>query len=93
MSFSIELTSRSIRDLERLEEWMAERNLEAAERLRDVLTQAIASLASHPRRSHRIDEEVYELHVPFGAGAYVVRYFVVGHRVYIARVWHGLEQR
>jgi plasmid stabilization system protein ParE len=40
-----------------------------------------------------LDIDIRELAIRFGHYGYVVRYAVVGDRVIVARIFHGLEQR
>jgi len=60
------------------------------------LFSAVHSLADQPERGRPAARPGYrELIVPFGAGAYVVRYRIDLRRnaVVITRLWHGREQR
>jgi plasmid stabilization system protein ParE len=62
----------------------------------DLLFAAAHSLAELPERGRPAAREGFrELIVPFGSGAYVIRYRVDRERnaVVIARVWHGRERR
>jgi plasmid stabilization system protein ParE len=93
VSFTVEVTRRAIRDAERLDVWLMNRDPKAAARLGDLLENVIASLAEHPFRGRPLDETVRELNVPFGQGAYIIRYDVLVDLVVITRIWHGLEDR
>jgi plasmid stabilization system protein ParE len=44
-------------------------------------------------RPIEIDSHRRELVLPFGAGAYVLRYRIEGETIVMIRVWHGREQR
>jgi plasmid stabilization system protein ParE len=62
----------------------------------DTLFAAARSLADLPERGRPAARPGYrELVVPFGAGAYIIRYRVDHRRnkVVITRLWHGREQR
>jgi plasmid stabilization system protein ParE len=62
----------------------------------DTLFVAARSLAELPERGRpAVRPEYRELIVPFGAGAYVIRYRIDHRRdaVIITRIWHGREQR
>jgi toxin ParE1/3/4 len=92
----IALSPEAIADLERLREFLVEKDARAAARASTTLAEAIDSLLQFPERgrisplpSHR------ELVVPFGRSAYVVRYMVRAESeiVSIVRIWHGREER
>ncbi len=81
----------SIADLERLREFIAKNNPEAAERMSLRLRQLIGNLILHPDMGRPVPElpNVREL----VAGNYVVRYMREEDTVVILRVWHGKEYR
>lgn len=81
----------SIADLERLREFIAKNNPEAAERMSLRLRQLIGNLILHPDMGRPVPElpNVREL----VAGNYVVRYMPEEDTVVILRVWHGKEYR
>ena len=93
---NIVLSPEAMADLERLREFLIEKDPRAAVRVSATLVEAIDSLIAFPERgrvsplpSHR------ELVVPFGRSAYVVRYMyrAESETVQIVRVWHGREDR
>lgn len=83
-------------DLERLREFLVEKDPRAAVRASETLVEAIDSLLQFPERG-RISAlaDHRELVVPFGKSAYVVRYNfrVESETVSIVRIWHGREER
>lgn len=81
----------SIADLEKLREFIAKNNPEAAERMSLRLRQLIGNLILHPDMGRPVPElpNVREL----VAGNYVVRYMREEDTVVILRVWHGKEYR
>lgn len=81
----------SIADLERLQEFIAKNNPEAAQRMSLRLRQLIGNLIFHPDMGRPVPElpNVREL----VAGNYVVRYMREEDTVVILRVWHGKEYR
>lgn len=92
----IVLSAEALADLERLREFLVEKDTRAAARASVTLSNAIGTLMEFPERgrvaplpSHR------ELVVPFGRSAYVVRYKYRADEasVLIVRVWHGREDR
>jgi len=51
-------------------------------------------LRDHPELGHIMEDGPRrELFLPFGGGAYILRYRVEGETVVIIRVWHGREYR
>jgi plasmid stabilization system protein ParE len=52
-------------------------------------------LADYPQAGHAMDDGTgrRELILPFGAGAYVLRYKIDGEDVVIIRAWHSREDR
>jgi len=93
MSFSVELTRQARADLARLDVWLTVRDPQAAAQVADLLEAAIDSLADYPLRGRPISETVRELTLRFGQAGYVLRYDVLGQRVFITRIWHSLERR
>ena len=81
-------------DLQRLEEWLAERAPEAAQRIGPLLAGALTSLEEHAERGRRGPRsDLRELVVPFGVAAYLIQYRVEGTEVYVARIRHSREDR
>ncbi len=82
-------------DIQRLHDFLLERDLEAAERAVRAVQLGSKSLLEYPRAGRPLDDETgrRELYVPFGAGAYVTRYFILDDRIVVIRVWHSREKR
>lgn len=93
MSFSVELTRRARLDLARLDLWLTLRDPQAAVQVADLLGTAFDSLMTYPLRGRRLNETARELTIPFGQAGYILRYDVLGQRVFITRIWHSLENR
>lgn len=89
----IYLAEAARRDIERLHDWLFEKNRHAALRLIEVLQDHLESLADFSDRGRSIGEGIRELVAPFGGSNYVIRYEVDPDSVFIARIWHGLERR
>jgi len=88
--------SRARADLDRLRNFLAPHGASLSARAVDTLFAAAYSLADQPERGRPAARIGYrELIVPFGGGAYVIRYRVDQRRntVVITRLWHGREQR
>lgn len=80
-------------DIDRLTQFMAERDLNAADLVFDRLANAPDALLIFPRRGSRLsrydDREIRELHV----GKYVLRYELKGVEIRVLRFFHGREDR
>lgn len=87
----ISFSKSAVADLERLRDFIARNNPQAAERMSLRLRQAIGKLILHPNMDRPILElpNVREL----VAGNYVVCYLREKDAVFILRVWHGREYR
>ena len=88
--------ARARSDLERLRRFLAPHGAPLSERAIDTVFAAASSLAELPERGRPAVRPGYrELIVPFGAGAYIIRYRIDFQRnaVVITRLWHGREQR
>ncbi|MDY0002060.1 MAG: type II toxin-antitoxin system RelE/ParE family toxin [Polyangia bacterium] len=82
-------------DIARLFDFLAESNPRAAEGAVRTIQRGAIQLLEHPElgRPMAIDGHRRELVMPFGAGAYIIRYRIEGEAVAIIRVWHGREER
>jgi plasmid stabilization system protein ParE len=56
-----------------------------------VLEASFAKLADLSDRGRSVDLGIREMIVPFGGSNYVIRYEVEEDSLFIARIWHGLE--
>ena len=82
--------------MERLRRFLEPHGASLSERVVETLFAAARSLADQPDRGRPAARPGYrELVVPFGAGAYIVRYRVNRRRntIVITRLWHGRERR
>lgn len=82
-------------DIARLHSFLHEKNPDAARRMVDCLLQGAEQLLVFPEIGRPLEDELQrrELFLPFGAGAYVLRYRLQGERIIVIRVWHSREQR
>ena len=82
-------------DVERLHAFLIERDALAAERAMRAISSGASRLEELPKVGRPMDDETArrELVVPFGAGAYVLRYRIQDDTVVIIRVWHNREAR
>ncbi len=82
-------------DIERLYDFLIAKSPDAAARAMELILDGRESLESMPEIGKPINDETgsRELLLPFGAGAYVLRYKLEGEAVVVIRVWHSREIR
>ena len=82
-------------DIQRLYDFLIDEHPDAAERAIRAIQLGAARLLEFPRLGQRMDEETErrELFVPFGIGAYVLRYRIHDDTIIVIRVWHSRETR
>lgn len=82
-------------DVERLYRFLLDRDAAAAERAIRAVTGGADRLQAHPGIGRPMDDDTgrRELVLPFGAGAYVLRYRLHRDSVVIIRAWHSREAR
>jgi len=82
-------------DIERLHAFLYEKSPDAAHRMVNILLQGAEQLLTFPEIGKPLSDELQrrELFLPFGAGAYVLRYRLTANRIVIIRVWHSREAR
>ncbi len=82
-------------DIQRLYNFLLEKNPAAAERAVLTIKLGAQKLAEFPHVGRRMDDETerHELFVPFSAGAYVLRYRIHDETIIVIRVWHSREKR
>lgn len=80
-------------DLHRLHEFLAQHDVDAADRNLDVLIRAPEALLDFPRRGSRLSEfdprEVRE----FRVASYLLRYELMGTDIVVLRFFHAREDR
>ncbi|HXR50194.1 MAG TPA: type II toxin-antitoxin system RelE/ParE family toxin [Verrucomicrobiae bacterium] len=86
---------RALEDIDRLYDFLFKKNEEAATKVAQVILRGSLLLEESPRLGRPMADgsERRELFIPFGAGFYVIRYFLADDIVVIVRVWHGREDR
>lgn len=89
----IYFAAAALHDIERLHDWLFEKNPKVALRLVTVLDENFQGLSDFSERGRLIDGGLRELVVPFGGASYVIRYEVGLYGVAISRIWHSLEHR
>jgi plasmid stabilization system protein ParE len=90
VSFRVLLSPRAMKDIDRLEAWLLDKNASAAVRVGQVILDAVASLADLPERGRKAGGQ-RAINAPFGASAYVIRYSVRGDTIVVTRIQHGRE--
>ena len=82
-------------DIQRLYDFLMEKDPRAAERAVRAVQVGAKRLLEYPLMGHRMDDETErrELYVPFGIGAYVLRYRIKDDTIIVIRVWHSREAR
>lgn len=82
-------------DIQRLYDFLLERDPRAVERAIRAIQLGAQRLLDFPRVGRRMDDatERRELSVPFGAGAYILRYRIHEDTIVVIRVWHSREER
>ncbi|VAX02751.1 hypothetical protein MNBD_GAMMA20-731 [hydrothermal vent metagenome] len=82
-------------DAQRLYDFLIDKDPMAAARAMETLLIGADRLAEMPEVGRPMSDETgrRELYLPFGAGAYVLRYMIDRENVVIIRVWQGREHR
>jgi len=82
-------------DIRRLFDFLLDKEPDAAVRMLQRVRSGAATLLEFPYAGKRMDEatERRELFVPFGVGAYVLRYRLRDETIVVIRVWHSRELR
>ena len=85
----------AVLDLQRLDQFLRPHNPDAANRSLQRIRNAAERLLEFPAlgKPYAPALEFRELHVPFGARGYVLRYRLEDPEIVIVRVWHALEDR
>jgi plasmid stabilization system protein ParE len=81
-------------DVARLYDFLAPKNLDAAQRAVQAIRQGVKALGTHPEIGRPVEElpsEFREWVIEFGQGAYVALYHYDGKQVVILAVHHGRE--
>jgi len=87
----LQFTAKALEDLERLHEFVAEKNPAAANRIREQLLSSFQRLLEQPLAGKPVKSLPVRQWV---SGDYVIRYLVDGEQdLIIVRIWHGREDR
>ena len=88
--------SRAVADIERLHSFLNKKDNRAASQAAYMISQAATRLETTPRIGRPMPDETTrrELFIPFGSGAYILRYILeTDDTVVVVRVWHSKENR
>ena len=82
-------------DIRRLYEFLVEKDPAAAGRAVRAIRLGSTRLVDTPEMGRPLADGTgrRELLIPFGAGAYVLRYRIHGETIVVIRVWHSREAR
>lgn len=82
-------------DVQRLYDFPLEKSPSAAARAVRAIQLGASRLLDFPPVGRPMDDDTErrELFVPFGAGAYVLRYRIHDDTIVVIRVWHSREER
>ena len=82
-------------DIKRLYDFLFEKAPVAAERAVRAIQLGARKLVDFPHIGRPMGDETErrELFIPFGAGAYVLRYRIHSATIIVIRVWHSREAR
>ena len=87
---------RAVKDIERLHAFLYKKDISVARQAAYVIFQAASLLETSPRIGRPMPDETArrELIIPFGSGAYILRYVLeTDNTVVVIRVWHSRENR
>lgn len=90
------LSVDALGDLERLYDFLMEKDPASAARAAGRLSDAMGSLLRFPDRGRACAiKDLRELFVPFGKSAFVLRYAHLrpADEIVIVRIWHGREEK
>jgi len=82
-------------DIQRLFDFLYKKNPSAAAKAIELILEKSELLVEFPDIGFRMNDDSgrRELIIPFGASAYVIRYYLLKEYVVIVRVWHNRENR
>lgn len=85
----------ALEDMGRLRLFLEDKSPSASARMAKTVLDGVALLRDFSERGKPLNDGTHrrELYLPFGSGAYVLRYRIDGEIVVIIRVWHSREDR
>jgi plasmid stabilization system protein ParE len=91
---SLKWTPQALKDVQRLHQFLVDKNPDAAKRAVQTIRAGVRILALQPRVGHPaedLDPEYREWLIPFGQGGYLVLYRIDADAVVLLAVRHGRE--
>jgi plasmid stabilization system protein ParE len=91
---SLKWTPQALSDVQRLHQFLVDKNPDAAKRAVQTIRAGVRILASQPRIGHPAEDmepEYREWLIPFGRSGYLVLYRLDGEAVVLLAVRHGRE--
>jgi addiction module RelE/StbE family toxin len=84
----------AVNDLERLREFIAKENQEAAKRAAETIKQSVQQLLSLPNIGKPVADlfGYRDLTIRFGAAGYILRYRVYDNTIYVLHIRHYREE-
>jgi plasmid stabilization system protein ParE len=91
----IRFLQRAYDDIDRLHAFLHPKNADAADRAVELIYGSALALRNAPNKGRPMRAKLRELIVPFGKGAYVIRYRVYDEeqKITVVRIWHSRERR
>lgn len=86
----------ALSDIERVRQFLDVRNPEAAQRAMHTIWTALERLQDIPELGRPTeDDNIHQIVIRFGAGAYIMRYTIVieTEDILVLRIWHSRESR
>ena len=85
----------ALTDIERLYTFLYDKNPHAATEATKIIIRTAKILETNPKIGRPMPDDTgrRELFAAYGAGAYVLRYKLVGTSPVVIRVWHSRENR
>ncbi len=85
----------AVQDIDRLRDFLYSKDLKAAQQAIHIIYNAAKRLENSPEigKPMQDDTKRRELIIPFGAGAYIIRYVFENDSFYVLRIWHNRENR
>lgn len=82
-------------DIDRLQAFLLDKNAQVAARVPDLLYDTATSLRIAPKKGRLVGRVYRDLIVPFGKGAYILRYRIEETKgaIVVVRIWHSRERR
>jgi toxin ParE1/3/4 len=89
------LSPEAVADIERLREFLGEKNSDAVRRALEAIWRAFEMLETFPELGRAtVHGQIRQIVVRFGAVGYISRYTALSEgEILILRIWHGREAR